>query len=298
MVSLKFMLLSIVIINYKRVELTLKCVESLFKKFKNEFKENIFELIIVDNASGDDSVQILRQKILNEKYRNIIIVENDDNLGFSLGCNLGAKEAKGDLILFLNNDTEVKDKGILEMTKFLNENNDIAILGGLLSNSDGSSQPSVGKFYTFFNTFLLLMGLQRADLINKNPFIISEVDWVKGACMMIKESIFKKIGGFDEKIFMYTEDMELCYRAKQAGYKTFFFPNISILHDEHGSANRSFAIINIYKGILYFYKKHKSKFEYEIVKMLLIAKAWVAIVIGMIIRSNYLVSTYKQATRI
>lgn len=114
---------------------------------------------------------------------------------------------------------------------------------------------------------------------------------------MIRRDVFEELGGFDEKIFMYTEDMELCYRAKERGYETYFYPDVEVLHAEHGSTNRTFAIVNIYKNLQYFYKKHKSPFEYYFVKTLLKAKAATLIIAGKIVGSKYLVETYKDALK-
>lgn len=183
------------------------------------------------------------------------------------------------------------------MVNCLNDNQEIGILGGLLSDPDGSPQSSVGKFYNLFHVLLLLIGLQKFGLIDKNPSKIESVDWVKGGFMMIKAVVFKELGGFDERIFMYTEDMELCYRAKKLGFKTYFYPLASLIHREHGSSSRSFAIINIYKGILYFFKKHKSQTEYQVVRVLLFLKAWIVIVAGILSKNSTLVTAYKQAIK-
>lgn len=94
---------------------------------------------------------------------------------------------------------------------------------------------------------------------------------------------------------MYTEDMELCYRVREAGYKVVYFPEMVIQHIGQGSSNREFAIVNIYKGLLYFYKKHKSYPEYLFVKSLLLFKAWFAILVGSLTQNAYLTTTYKKA---
>ena len=96
---------------------------------------------------------------------------------------------------------------------------------------------------------------------------------------------------------MYSEDMEFCFRMKEAGYGVAFYPEVKVVHSEHGSGSRSFAIINIYKGFLYFYKKHKSYPEYLLVKLMLVTKAWIAIIIGSLTGNKYLVTTYKQAIK-
>ena len=183
------------------------------------------------------------------------------------------------------------------MINFLNENSQIAVLGARVLNADGSSQPSSGKFYNLFNLFLVLIGGERLGLVRLKPNKITRVDWVSGVCMMIRFDVFKKIKGFDENLFMYMDDIELCFRVKESGYETYFYPNLNIVHSERGSSDKTFAILNIYKGILYFYKKHKPLWEYYLVKLLLNIKAITAFVIGTIIGDNYLKKTYKQALK-
>ena len=291
------MLLSIITLNYKKPHLTLACLESLYVQFRDEFEEGTVELLIVDNASGDDSVDVLRKQIKDKSYKNVTLIPNGENAGFSAGCNLGAASAKGKYFLFLNNDTVVKDKGLLAMAAYMDEHSDVAIMGGQLHNPDGSLQPSAGEFYTPLYAFALLLGLQKYGLIDKNPQKITQVSWVKGGLFMIQSDVFKKLKGFDERIFMYTEDMELCYRAKLAGYKTYFYPHILVQHAEQGSSSRGFAIVNIYKNLLYFYKKHRPRREYLLVKSLMKAKAGMLVVIGLLTGNEYLVKTYREAMK-
>jgi len=290
------MLLSIVTLNYKKPQLTIDCLRSVYTQFEKEFESGEIELIIVDNASGDESVQLLKKEI--SKHKHVELITNPQNVGFSKGCNVGAASAKGKFILFLNNDTLVRDRGISAMAHYMQEHQEIAILGGQMSNDDGTPQPSTGEFYTPLNAFLFLLGMQKLGISDKSPTKIMEVDWVKGGLFMIQSDVFRNLGGFDEQIFMYTEDMELCYRAKLAGYKTYFYPDISIIHKEQGSSNRTFAIVYIYKNLLYFYKKHRTYQEYLFIKSLLLAKAILLINIGKITGNKYLVTTYKEAIRV
>ncbi|HUQ85026.1 MAG TPA: glycosyltransferase family 2 protein [Candidatus Limnocylindrales bacterium] len=289
------MMLSIISINYKKSHLTINCIDSLYKLYNDDFEKNKFELIIVENGSEDDSLDFINIKIAKDSIKNIKVINNKKNEGFAKGCNIGAKEAKGKYLLFLNNDTTVMDKGIVRMVEYMDKNIDVSILGGQLTNVNGEKQSSAGKFYTLFNTFLLLLGMQKFGLIDKSFNKVTEVDWVKGAMFMMRKDVFDKLSGFDEKIFMYIEDMELCYRAKKAGFRTFFYPDVSVIHQDQGSSSRSFAVANIYKGLLYFYKKHRSNMEYILVKAMLYVKAYVAITIGYITRNKYLTTTFRQA---
>lgn len=283
------MKLSIIILSFNTEKMTLSCVNSLLTQYKKEIEAEYLEIIVVDNASSDSTISSL------EKIREIKLMKNSDNYGFSKGNNLGARIAKGKYLLFLNSDVQVKDKGFLDMTNFMDQNPKAGIIGGRLSNSDGSDQKSSGNFYTFINLLVSLFG---GDfLIRKSPKKIEKVDWVSGASLMIRKDLFNKLGGFDEKYFMYIEDMDLCFGAKKLGFNTYFFPHIKLVHKELGSGNRSFAVLEIYKGILIFYKKH-IKSQYLLVKFFLFLKSFISLLIGLLTNNSYLKKTYFGALKI
>ena len=290
------MQLSIISINFRKPHQAKICMAALWEHYRREFEGNEFEYIVVDNLSGDDSVVQLKEEV--GKYKNFHVVENDKNGGFGNGNNAGAKRAKGEYILLLNDDTVVEDQGILKMLEYIKTHENVGAIGGRLLNSDGSEQSATGQFYTMLTVSLFIFGFQRIGFVNRNPATISEVDWVKGALLMMKKSVFEKIGRFDEKIWMYTEDMELCYRINKAGLACVFFPDVKVRHSEHGSSSRTFAIVNIYKNLPYFYKKHKSPLEYHYVKGLLKLKAAFFIVVGKVLNNHYLINTYSQAYKV
>lgn len=287
------MKLSIISLNFRKADLTVASLESLYREYKKQFEKKEWEYIVVDNHSEDESAKILKNAV--EKYPGFSFLQNPENSGFGAGNNLGAKHAKGDYLLFLNNDTTIEGRGIADMLSYMQEHPEVPILGGELKNPDGTSQVCTGAFYTLFPVLLLLLGIQRFGGIDKNPGKITKVDWVKGALFMIRKHVFEKLGGFDEEIFMYTEDMEFCYRAKLSGYPSYFFPTNGIFHKDQGSSNRSFAIVHIYKNLLYFYKKHRPFWEYFIVKLLLQTKAILLILYGKLLRKEYFVVTYEKA---
>lgn len=289
------MKLSIITLNFNKPELTKKCIASVYTHYADLFEKNEIELIIVDNHSEDNSVRILKEDIKKNIYKNIHIIESTINAGFGAGNNKGATYAKGEYLLFLNNDTAVQDKSLWNMVEYLNTHASCAILGGQLRNTDGSLQASIGSFYSLPKVLLLLLGLQRFGILDKSPKTIQRVDWVKGGLMMVRKEVFTKLSGFDEKIFIYTEDMELCFRARKLGYQTYFYPDVQVVHQEHGSTNRTFAIVHIYEGLLYFYKKHKPYWQLFLVQLLLQTKAYMLIALGRIIGNNYLVKTYGKA---
>ncbi len=289
------MKLSIISINYKRAQLTIGCITSLWKYYQNEFEKDEFEYIVIDNDSQDGSLEVLHKEI--KKYKNFHVLENNYNAGFSLANNFGEAKARGEYLLFLNNDTIIEDRGLIRMLAYAEQHPKIGAIGGKITSFDGSEQSSSGNFYSMYSVTLFILGLQKFGFIDRNPKSIREVDWVKGALLMTKKKVFENVGKFDEHIFMYTEDMELCFRIHQSGLKCVFFPDVTIKHKDQGSTNRTFAIVHIYKYLPYFYKKHKSFFEYQYVKTLLQCKALVLINIGRLLRNTYFINTYSQALK-
>ena len=294
MVSLKTtvkMTLSIVILSYNTKNLTLSCLSTLQELYKGELENETLEVLVVDNASTDGSYEALVK--FAQAKKGISIIKSTKNLGFGGGNNIGAKKAKGRYILFLNSDTEVLDKGFLKMVEFFEANPKVGILGPKLVNFDGSPQPSVANFYGLLNLFIMLLGLEK----RKSPEKIERVDWITGAATMIQKRVFEEIGSFDENIFMYMDDHELCFRAQKKGFATYFFPEAMVKHKSVGSSNKSFAVVNIYRNILYFYKKHKSRIEYLVARILLFSKAIAVYTLGKFLRNRYYVDTYSKALR-
>jgi GT2 family glycosyltransferase len=287
--------LSIIILNYNTKDLIINCINSIVDQYKQELDKGIFEIILVDNASSDNSVAAISNfkfQILNKD--SLKLIESKENLGFSKGCNLGAANAKGDYLLFLNSDTEVKDQGFIKMVDYFKKNKKLGILGGALKNEDGSIQPSAGKFYNLFNLILMLLGFERLGFLRESPKTIQAVDWVSGASLMIRRKVFKIIGGFEKELFMYGEDLEICYRAKKNGFTTNFYPEIMLFHKERGSSNRGFAIFNIYKSILFFYKKYKPGWQYKFAGFILHAKSSILNNVGLLTGNKYLIVTYGK----
>ncbi len=292
--------LSIVILSYNTKDLILCCLKSIRAQYKKELLEGKLEIVVVDNHSTDGSPSAINNLLVSRQsgqfaINNLKLINNQKNLGFAKGCNIGAEAAKGKYVLFLNSDTQVENNGFLQMIEFLEKNSKVAILGGKLYNADGSAQPSTGKFYDLPYLVIILLGFERLGFLRSSPDRVKKVDWVSGACMMIRHDVLERLCGFDEKFFMYLEDMEICFRAQKFGLATYFYPYLKLKHRSLGSSNKTFAIINIYKGILHFYSKHKTYFEYLIVKTLLVVKAEILILIGFLTFNSALRDRYRKA---
>jgi GT2 family glycosyltransferase len=290
------MKLSIIVLNYKTADLTINCIKSLRENYKKELESKNIEIVVVDNASDDDSVAKIND--FTKDKEGIVFLESSDNLGFSGGCNYAAAKTKGNYLFFLNSDTNVLDKGILGMVDLMEKENFIGILGGALQDSDGSPQPSAGAFYSPWNLLIMLLGGQRLGFLKKSPKVIEKVDWVSGASLMVRKDLFEKLKGFDEEYFMYVEDMDLCFRAKKAGFSTYFFPKVKIKHMGEASSNRSFAVSNIYKNLLLFYKKQMGELNYRFAYFCLFLKAILIYTIGRLVRNSYYTEAYGQALKL
>ncbi len=226
------MKLSIIIVTWNTVDTTLKCIQSIKKNLLN-FD---YELIVIDNASTDDTIAKLK------KEDGIIVVENKTNLGFGRANNIGAKIASREYILFLNSDMELIDNKLIEMYTYLTENPDIGIIAPKFLNVDLSPQGSVWPPQTLLNAFKeFWLGIQKTYSKyvpqGKEPV---EVFSVSGGAMMIKKSLFNKIGGWDKRYFMFFEDLELCRQIRKLGYKIYFFPSCHLIHC-HGASGKALA---------------------------------------------------------
>lgn len=283
--------LSIIIPNYNTRRLLDRCLRSIYQSLKGG--KLSFEIIVVDNASNDDS-----KHLLNTKYNRVIKVFNKTNFGYGKANNQGISRAKGKYVLLLNSDIEVKIGAIEALYRFLVAN-PRSFAGGRLLNEDGSRQPSCGPMYTLPVIFLMLFGKgDSLGITRSSPEEIKKVDWVSGACLIGQRNSFVDIGLFDEDIFMYMEEVDFFYRAKQKGYSVLFYPGASFVHTgAASSANRKTPVVNIYRGLLYFYHKHKDPFSLLILQVLLTLKALAAITVGRMIGKKDLFITYEQALK-
>jgi GT2 family glycosyltransferase len=278
--------LSVIILSYNTKQLLWQSLSALIRYIP---KKNI-EIIVLDNASSDDSA-----KMIKENFPDVNLVHSYKNLGFAKGINTAVKEAKGKYLLFLNSDADLTNNTLDEIISFMDSSSSVGVVGGVLLNADGSRQRSYGSFYTLSSATKMLIGGDKIEMKNKLYTQPTEVDWVSGGFMMINHELFKKIGGFDEHFFMYMEDMELCYRVRKAGYRTYVYPQAVAIHKQHGSTNRSFAVERIYEGLMYFYKKHRSPIEYYLLKSIMTIKALLLFTVGFFTRNRYLMHTYKNA---
>jgi len=260
--------ISIIIINYNGLQYTKDCIESLFQ-FRSS---KSFEVIVVDNNSTDGS-----QTELPILFPEIIFLSLPENKGFGAANNIGAKKAKGELLFFVNNDTLFIDETIEKLAKFFSEQNDCGIISPKLMNGDRTFQLSFGK-YPSIAVELDAKRISKDYSLQEKEEIVSneptQKDWVTGAAIMIKRDLFEAIGGFDERFFMYFEDIDLCRMIDKRGFKSFYIPSVSLVHlggKSYGQKDPK-IIFEYRRSQLLYYDKHNSLFQRIMVRLYIILK--------------------------
>jgi GT2 family glycosyltransferase len=241
--------LSFIILNYHSEQYLDKCISSI-KKNITGFK---YEIIIVNNNSKpiDFASENSVLKILN----------TFSNIGFSKGCNLGAKAASGKILFFLNPDAELLDNKLEEFLPMLDKEN-VGIIAPSLVTEKGNFQPwSGGRKITPLKTILKNLFLKKESFFSRKAPVI-ELDWISGAALLIKKELFEKIKGFDENFFMYFEDVDLCQRVRKLGKKVLLLSQPAVLHYGGKSAENNQAQKELYyKSQDYYFEKHFGKIQ-------------------------------------
>lgn len=283
--------LSIIIPSWNTKRLLRQCLKSLILNIQYSILN--YEIIVVDNGSTDGSPQMVRKE-----FPRVCLIENKTNLGFGAANNQGMKIAKGRYFLLLNSDTIIQGKALTKMVDFFDDHPEAGIIGPKLLNTDGTPQPSVGPFPGLIVcTIMLFLEHWFGHLVRFSPRKIEEVDWVMGAAFMVRPEVIERAGWMDEGIFMYMDEVEWAYRIKKAGYKILFYPDASIVHLLRASSKsgRKGPILNIYRGLIYFYRKHYSPFSLLVLRIMLQLKAALALFLGRLTGNQYLTETYGEA---
>ncbi|MDL1892906.1 glycosyltransferase, partial [Sphingobacteriales bacterium CHB3] len=254
--------LSVIIVNYNVRQFLENALASVYRAMEGVQGE----VFVVDNASDDGSVEMVR-----EKFPAVQLIENKANVGFAKANNAALKKATGRYLLLLNPDTIVQEDTFSVMMKFFDENPDAGLAGCKILNSDGSFQlPCRRSFPTPWVAFSKIFGLSalfpKSKLFGKynltylNEDETYEVDAVSGSFMFLRREVYEKVGGLDETFFMYGEDLDWCYRISQSGYKVYYVHSTKIIHFKGESTRRSEIdeIRTFYQAMQLFVEKHFS----------------------------------------
>ncbi|MCF7999468.1 MAG: glycosyltransferase family 2 protein [Methylovulum sp.] len=227
--------ITIIIVNYRTAQLVVNCLESL----KSICNESV-NVVIVDNCSGDNSVELIGDWISNNTNAYLICSEN--NLGFSGGNNLAIESVKkmgfiADFVWLLNPDTIIRQSALQHLLEFMQQNPQVGIVGSRLEHLDGTPQCSAFRFHSILSELDngLRLGLV-SKLLQKSlvALPISEqpvnVGWVAGASMLIRKQVFDDIGLFDDNYFLYFEETDFCLQAQKAGWSCWYVPASRVVH--------------------------------------------------------------------
>ncbi|MFQ5510760.1 MAG: glycosyltransferase [Candidatus Krumholzibacteriia bacterium] len=269
---------SVIIVSYNSCSVLEPCLESL--KRQSVFAN--MEVIVVDNASADGTATKVREK--NPWVR---LISCKENLGFSRGMNTGIRESRGRYFLILNPDTVLREEAIEKLLGFMESTPDAGIVGPRMVFHDGNLQYSCRRFYNW--KVLLLRRTFLGKIFRRSKSVADhlmldfdhestrQVDWVLGACMLVRRKAVQSVGLLDERFFLYFEDVDWCYRMRQKGWGVYYNPHAVVVHDyaresAHSVINRTFvlhlaSLIRYYEKwsfVLYFLKRYR-----EAVKILL-----------------------------
>lgn len=259
----KDILISVVIVNYKVPEYLKETIRSICDAHLYEKTE----IIVVDNDSRDRS-----QEIITAQFPEVIWIQMKNNVGFGKACNIGVKQANGNYILLLNPDTVISKNTLTVSIDFMRAHPEVGLMGPKILNPDGSLQQSCHRSFpspmdAFFHVSGLSKLFPKSKLFGKyylthlDPEVSTQVDAVSGSFMFISRSLFNQIEGFDERFFMYGEDLDICWRVSDAGYKVWYFPGTQIIHRKAKSSSRVKirSRVAFYEAMIIFSAKYKDR---------------------------------------
>jgi len=248
--------LSIIIVSWNVADLLAACLTSIGAP-------SGFEIIVVDSASHDSSVSMVK-----ERFPLVKLLAQSENVGFSRGNNIGLQAAQGRYLLLLNPDTEIVGSALQEMIEYLDANPGVGIVGPQTLNTDGSVQSTRRRFPTLATAFFESTWLQsfapkslldRYYVADAPDDAVLDVDWVQGSALMICREVYAQIGGLDEGYVMYSEEMDWCKRAKNAGWCVVYLGTAQIIHLGGKSSDQVVARRHIHfqqSKLRYFRKYH------------------------------------------
>jgi GT2 family glycosyltransferase len=276
--------LSIVIVSWNVRDLLRRCLQSIVTEAQPSPDDGVFrignwgvEILVVDNASTDGSSEMVR-----DEFPQIHLIANDENRGFTAANNQGLTLSQGRLLLLLNPDTEIVGDALATMLRYAHAHREVGGLGPRLLNTDGSSQASRRRFPTFSTALVestvvqewwddnrILRRYYMADTPDDG---IQRVDWVVGACLLVRRQAYEQVGGLDEGYFMYSEELDWCRRIKDAGWEIVYLPTATIIHHEGKSSEQVVPARHIYfqSSKVRYFRKHHGALQAEALRWFLL----------------------------
>lgn len=278
--------LSVVILSWNVRDLLRQCLESILNSQSSSADEAgeatpagllTTEIIVVDNASTDGSVDMVRAE-----FPGVRVIVNAVNRGYAGGNNDGIAAAAGRHVLILNPDTLVLGNALPAMVAYADAHSEVGALGPQLLNPDGSVQSSRRRFPTlvtalFESTWLQSLAprgvLNHYYLLDRADDATQEVDWLTGACLLVRRQVIQQVGGLDERFFMYSEELDWCRRIRQAGWQIVYLPSARVVHYVAKSSDQVVAQRHIYfqSSKVRYFRKHHGELAGGLVRAALLA---------------------------
>ncbi len=271
--------LSVVIVSWNVRDLLDRCLASLKASLERPKSEKLVaEVIVVDNGSHDGGPEMV-----GSKYPEVRLVETGENLGFTRGNNLGISESRGSYVLLLNPDTEIRGDAPDILVSYLKERPRVGIVGPQLLNPDGTVQSSRRRFPTLATAVMestVVQGwsprnpvLARYYILDRPDEEVQAVDWLVGACLLVRRQAVEEVGLLDERFFMYSEELDWCRRMMGAGWRVVYLPTAQVVHHGGKSSEQVLPVRHIHfqrSKILYF-RKHHGRLQAIFLRVFLLA---------------------------
>lgn len=257
---------SVAVVNFNTREHLRSCLASILPQAPSA-------VIVVDNGSSDGTVEMIRSE-----YPGVTLLANSVNRGYGAAANQAVAASASPYVLLLNSDTQLRPRALAALGAHLDHHPAVALVGPRLLNPDGTPQPSCFPFPEPLVTFLqvfsfgsLIRRLPRVrDRYRQPSDMPSRVPWVLGAALAIRREAFAAVGGFDEAFFMYSEEVDLCYRLVQAGWEVHFLPLAEVTHVGGASTRQQLVKMEVqrYAATRHFYRRHYSRGKQRVLKTL------------------------------
>ena len=289
--------LSVIILSFNTKDITGRCLNHLkeAKEYCEEKLKNHIEVMVIDNNSEDGSAAMIKQD-----FPWVKLLALKENTGFSRGNNIGMQKTSEPYILLLNSDVYLNEDSLYKALAYFRVNLNCDVLGAKLNFASGKLQASAGPLPHPLNIIFWIFGLSGFHPKNSSYFKKAHrVDWVMGAFFMLKRKVFDSVGGFDENLFMYLEEVEWCKRIKDAGFKVWLVPSVQAVHLHGASSNFDLTagFLNEIKGIKYYLKKHYPIF-YLPVKLFLILGLLFRIIAFSVLGKTKRAKIYMEGLRV
>lgn len=278
-------LVTIIVVNWNTRALLSACLDSI----RTTVRDVSYQIVVVDNASTDGSAEWLRAS-----QGDIAIIQNPENIGFAHANNQALALCRGSFALLLNSDARLKDGTLARLLDLMREETNAAAVAPMLVNPDDSFQAGPNDDLTLWNETLLMLGLARLFRKGHYPGYDAnaprgEYAWVGGTCLLLRRAAWEQIGILDPDYFMYTEEADWCWRARQAGWKIWYEPAAQTIHLGGGSSRQAAALMRaaLYKSKLIFFRKNRPRWQSFVLRNMLLGTASAkAMAYGIIGRMN------------